>query len=243
MRSGPRGADTGAASPRRAASVNAAGLTPGTAPGPAAPRAPGLDEASREWIDSLRAEGPRRQAACARLRELLVSAARFEARRRATAASLSLSAEELEEVAQQSAHDALLSILAKLDSFRGASRFTTWAYKFAILEAGVAIRRRAWRGREVVLCPEEWTGLPAARTADDVAETGELLRRVTTAINAELTPHQREVLIALTVDGVPLDVLAERLATTRGALYKSLHDARRKLRSALAAEGLLEEPR
>jgi RNA polymerase sigma-70 factor (ECF subfamily) len=198
----------------------------------------GLDAESREWLADLRATGPRRELAIERLRDLLLSAARFEVQRRASACGTPRGP-ELDDIAIQSAHNALLRVLGKLDSFRGASRLTTWAYKFAILEAGVAIRRRAWQTREVALRPEEWTSVPEARSTADAAETGELLRRITAAINAELTPHQREVLIALAVDGVPLDVLAERLATTRGTLYKCLHDARRKLRAALAAEGLI----
>ena len=207
-----------------------------------AQRAPALDDESREWLAGLRATGRRRELAVARLHDLLLSAARFEVRRRA-AASGPLRGERLDDVATESAHNALLRVLAKLDTFRGASRFTTWAYKFAILEAGAAVRRHAWQAREVVLRPEEWSFMPEARSTADAAETGELLHRLTEAINAELTPHQREVLIALAVEGVPLDVLADRLATTRGALYKSLHDARRKLRATLAADGLLEEPR
>ena len=74
-------------------------------------------------------------------------------------------------------------------------------------------------------------------TPDQDAETGELMRAIRDAIDQQLTPHQREILVALTLDGVPIDVLAERLNTTRGALYKSLHDARRKLRAVLADGG------
>jgi RNA polymerase sigma-70 factor, ECF subfamily len=192
------------------------------------------------WLDALRSDGPRREDAIGRLSELLLAAARSEIRRRAATAR-HLRGDELDDMARQSADDALVAVLAKLDHFRGASRFTTWAYKFALLEAAVAIRRRAWQGREVVLRPEDWSLLPAgtASTAHD-AETAELLDHLTVAVGSELTAHQREVLIALAVDGVPIDVLAERLSTTRGALYKTLHDARRKLRTRLTAQGLLE---
>ena len=93
----------------------------------------------------------------------------------------------------QAADDALVAVLSKLDDYRGASRFTTWAYT-------------------------------ALRTA--IAET--------------LTPHQREVFVALALREVPIDVLAQRRGTTRGALYKTLHDARRKLRRELAADGLAQ---
>jgi RNA polymerase sigma-70 factor, ECF subfamily len=134
-------------------------------------------------------------------------------------------------------------VLSKLDTYRGASRFTTWAYKFALLEAGVKLRRRAWEGREVALEPEQWPSVAdAGATADEQVEMHELLDAIGTAAENELTPHQREVFTALALNGVPIDVLAERLETSRGALYKTLHDARQKLRAHVAEAGLLTEP-
>jgi RNA polymerase sigma-70 factor (ECF subfamily) len=135
----------------------------------------------------------------------------------------------------QAANDALMAILAKLDDFRGASRFTTWAYKFALLEAGVKLRRRAWQGREIPLDDHELSA--AGRSAQQRLEDAELLGVLRDAVQSSLTPHQREVFCALALNGVPIDVLAERLNTNRGALYKTLHDARRKLRMALEAAG------
>jgi RNA polymerase sigma-70 factor, ECF subfamily len=191
------------------------------------------------WVEELQDYGPRREAAVARLHELLLAASRKEVRRRA-ATTPSLRGEELDDIARQCAGDALVAVLAKLDTFRGLSRFTTWAYKFAILEAAVAMRRRAWQGREIVLAGEDWSVMAARgpSPAHD-AETSELLGHITDAIRDELSDRQREVLIALAVEGVPIDVLADRLDSTRGALYKSLHDARRKLRARLEADGLL----
>jgi RNA polymerase sigma-70 factor (ECF subfamily) len=144
----------------------------------------------------------------------------------------------MDDLATQAANDALVAILAKLETFRGASRFTTWAYKFVVLEAGVKARRRAWHGREVPLGDEAWQVLadPGPSVQRTLEET-ELLRAIRDAVDAELTDRQREVFCALALNGVPIDVLAERLGTTRGALYKMLHDARRKLRAALDDEG------
>src|SRR3954454_8985001 len=206
---------------------------------PEPPLAAGLDAESRAWVQALRASGPLHDAAVERLYRLLLVAARKEVLRRA-ARNESLR-EGVDDIATQSAHDALVAVLAKLDTYRGLSRFSTWAYKFALLEAAVAMRRRAWQGREVVLPDEDWS-LVAARTASPAAdvETGELLGRLGDAIRHELTPHQRDVLVALAVEGRASDELAERLSTTRGALYKSLHDARRKLRARLEADGLLD---
>jgi RNA polymerase sigma-70 factor (ECF subfamily) len=141
----------------------------------------------------------------------------------------------------QAADDALMAVLSKLDHYRGASRFTTWAYKFALLEAGVRLRRRAWQGREVVLEPEAWPTFGDDRaSAHEKLEQTELLDAVKRAISDGLTAHQRDVFVALALNQVPIDVLAERLNTTRGALYKTLHDARRKLRHELAEAGFIE---
>jgi RNA polymerase sigma-70 factor (ECF subfamily) len=176
--------------------------------------APPTDNASREWLLALRAEGATRDEAVARLHALLLRAARFEAARRRG----------------RQAH---------LDDFRGESRFTTWVYKFALLETAVKLRKRAWQGREVPLEPDTWSLLASVGLApDEQAEQSELLSTVQTAICEVLTPHQRRVLVALTLNGVPIDVLADRLDTTRGALYKTLHDARCKLRAHLAERDL-----
>jgi RNA polymerase sigma-70 factor (ECF subfamily) len=192
---------------------------------------------SEEWLEALRSHGARRDRAIADLHALLLRSARFEVGRRRAALS-HLHGEELDDVAMQAADDALVAVLAKLDHYRGASRFTTWAYKFALLEAGVRLRRRAWQGREVVLEPEAWPSFSDARaSAQDVLEQGELLAALKTAISEGLTSHQRDVFVALALNQVPIDVLAERLNTTRGALYKTLHDARRKLRQELMGAG------
>jgi RNA polymerase sigma-70 factor, ECF subfamily len=198
-----------------------------------------LDDESARWLRALRSTGAERDAAVARLHELLLRAARFEAQRRACALGPRARWSELDDLAHHSAADALVAILDKLDRYRGESRFTTWAYKFALLEASVKMRRRAWQDREIAVEPDSWRALTAAGLrVDQEVELGELLAAVRDAIARDLTPHQRAVLVALTLDGVPIDVLAQRLGTTRGALYKTLHDARRKLRRALAAEGL-----
>jgi RNA polymerase sigma-70 factor (ECF subfamily) len=191
---------------------------------------PALDDESREWLRELRAAGPARDAAVQRLHALLVRTARFEvARRRAALAHVR--GEELEDLALEAADDALMSVLRRLDDFRGASRFTTWVYKFALLEAAVKLRKRAWQGREIPLEPESWDLISdAALGPAQEAEQSELLAVVRRGIEEILTPHQRDVLVSLALNGVPIDVLADRLGTTRGALYKTLHDARKKLR-------------
>jgi RNA polymerase sigma-70 factor (ECF subfamily) len=197
-----------------------------------------LDQESRDWLRDLRAKGAAREAAVTRLQALLLRAARFEVLRRQRTMP-HVRGNELDEIALEAADDALMSVLARLDDFRGASRFSTWVYKFALFEAAVKLRKRAWQGREVPLEPDSWTRFTSAGLGPEAeVEQNELLETLQRAIAEVLTPHQRRVLVALTLNAVPIDVLADRLNTTRGALYKTLHDARRKLRRHLNETGL-----
>lgn len=195
-----------------------------------------LDPASRLWLARLRAHGPVRDAAIARLHALLLREARQEVRRRAAGLSHP-SGRDLDDLALQAADDALIAILRKLDQFRGEALFTTWARRFAALEVPGEIRRRLGHGREAPTdsdyCPAERSpfGDPERRV-----EASELARTVGHLIAHELTAHQREVLLALTIDEVAVKDLAARLDSTPGALYKTVHDARRKLKLQLDDE-------
>jgi RNA polymerase sigma-70 factor (ECF subfamily) len=201
-----------------------------------------LDPDSRRWLEDLAADPPADEA-LRRLHALLLRAARFELARRRTAVPW-LDGDERERLALECADDALVAVLARRATYRGQSRFTTWAYKFALLEAAVQVRRLAWRGREIALPAEGWTLVPdRAPTQHEQAEQHELVEAVRDGVASALTPHQRDVLVALTIDDVPIDVLAERLGSSRGALYKTLHDARKRLRDHLAGRGLPQPPR
>jgi RNA polymerase sigma-70 factor, ECF subfamily len=192
---------------------------------------------SERWVQALRSSGPDRDQAVADLHALMLRAARFELRRRRSGLA-HVRHEELDDLATQAADDAVIAVLAKLGDYRGASRFTTWAYKFALLEAGVKLRRRAWQGREVSLDAEVWPDFADRRPSAQAALEGtEALASLRTAIQTALTAHQRDVFVALALNEIPIDVLAERLGATRGSLYKTLHDARRKLRRELADAG------
>jgi RNA polymerase sigma-70 factor, ECF subfamily len=195
------------------------------------------DQGSRDWVRELGGVGRRHEAAVARLHDLLLKATRFEVARRRQALP-QLGSDELDDLAREAAADAALSVLRRLGDFRGESRFTTWAYKFALLEAAVKVRRRAWQHRELPLDPEAWSQFEhPAPTPAAQAERKQLLQAIQEGI-ASLAPRQRQVLVALALNGVPIDVLAERLDSNRNALYKSLHDARRNLRAYLEAQGL-----
>jgi RNA polymerase sigma-70 factor (ECF subfamily) len=193
-----------------------------------------LDPDSSAWVERLSGSGSGRDAALAELHTLLRGAARFALSR----SSSQLNREGFDDLATQAADDALMSILGRLDDFRGESRFTTWAWKFAFYEASVAVRKRRWLGREIPVEDEGWDAIAREASPGRQVEQLELLSALRIAVAEALTPHQRAVFVALALNQVPVDVLAERLGTTRGALYKTLHEARRRVRAALAAQGL-----
>jgi RNA polymerase sigma-70 factor (ECF subfamily) len=221
-----------------------AGIHDGVVSQLAEPRAhdlrPVADVESLRWLSALSDTSPEREDAAERLHALLLRTARFEVARRQRARRGAVDADDL---AVQAADDALVAILSKLRSFRGDSRFTTWAQKFVVLEAAAKVRKASWRGRELPLEADGWAQLHDHGRAcpDAEAEAFEVIGAVRDAIAEVLTPHQRAVLVALTLNDVPIDVLAERRATNRNALYKTLHDARRKLRARLAQDGLAIE--
>jgi RNA polymerase sigma-70 factor, ECF subfamily len=191
-----------------------------------------------EWMAGLRGSGVQRDNAVAELRDLLLRVARFECERRR--GLLRVRGPELEDIAQQAANDALVSIMAKLDEFRGESRFTTWAYKFVMFEVSTKIGRHFWRtGSATVAEPVDPDRIAdrLATPPDQRAEHRELLGALARAVEQDLTEHQRKVFVAIALDDVPADALAAELGSNRNAVYKALFDARRKLRASLAGAG------
>lgn len=192
------------------------------------------------WWTHLGDDGPEGDIALARLHQLLVRASRHQIWR-LRALLPGAGPDAVNDLALQAADDAMVAVLRKLPTFEGRSRFSTWAYKFAVLHAGVAARSQAWRDREVPL-PDTVTLADTSPTPAEATEAAHLARAVQDAIASDLTPYQRRVVLALLVEGVPIDVLAERLGSSRNALYKALHDARQRLRQSLVASGDLEAP-
>ncbi len=196
-----------------------------------------VDDESARWVAELsRHDG----GAERRLHELLVRIARAELNRRS--GQLAITGPEADDLCFQAAADAMVIILAKLGEFRGESRFTTWAYKFVMFEVSAKVGRHFWRRPATALDGDDWDRLPE-RFGFDPAEQSEardLLGALRHAVEHELTAHQREVFTALVLAAIPLDALVVRLGTNRNAIYKTLFDARRKVRAALAAKGYLD---
>jgi RNA polymerase sigma-70 factor, ECF subfamily len=194
-----------------------------------------------DWVAELTCGGTRRESALSRLHELLVRIARSELRRRS--AQLRVTGPELDDLAHQAAADAMVAIVRKLDQFRGESRFTTWAYKFVILEVSTKVGRHYWQRPNTPMDAEDWDRLPdrfGLQPADE-AEWRDLTGALHRAVDTELTDRQRRLFVAVVLNGVPLDALVAELGTNRNAIYKTLFDARRKLRAALAANGYLHD--
>ncbi|HET7724124.1 MAG TPA: sigma-70 family RNA polymerase sigma factor [Propionibacteriaceae bacterium] len=190
-----------------------------------------------DWVSALTLPGPEQEEALRSLHALLLRASHHQVRRMRGVLP-DLGEDRVAELANEAADDAMMAVLAKLPTFEGRSRFTTWAYKFAILQCATAVRHYAWQHRDVEL-DDAVPHVASDPSPGDLAEADDLATAVRDAMIHVLTPHQRRVTVALLVDDVPIDVLAERLGTTRNALYKTLHDARVRLRAELIASGHL----
>ncbi|MGH9087026.1 MAG: RNA polymerase sigma factor [Acidimicrobiales bacterium] len=207
---------------------------------PASGAGGGTDDESAEWVRALSADGAERERAAARLHEMLLRVAQAEARRRG--GQLRITGPELDDLAHQAASDAVVAIIAKVGEFRGESRFTTWAYKFVILEVSTKVGRHFWSNPAAPLDAEDWARLPDRFGMEpaDASEWRDLVDAMHRAVDETLTARQRRIFVAIVLDGVPLDALVAEVGSNRNAIYKMLFDARRKLRAALAAKGYLD---
>jgi RNA polymerase sigma-70 factor, ECF subfamily len=197
----------------------------------------GIDAASRRWVEQLHPAHPRHDDAVARLHDLLWRVAVCELSRRRLQLR-SINGPEFDDVAQQAADDALVKVLDRLDEFRGFSRFTTWAYKFAVFEVSDKVARHAWRRQPPGAEELPWDELPDPRAPrpDERLERRAQLDALSQALG-KLTDRQREVFVAIALNEIPIDTMALMLGTNRGAVYKNLFDARRSLRARMAAAG------
>lgn len=196
-----------------------------------------LDEASVAWVNGLDSTGDAHEACVVALHAVLLKVARHEVARRAS--SLQLHGPELEDIAQQATDDALMAIRAKVSGFRGESRFTTWAFRFVMFEVSTKMGRHFWRERRATWDDTTWERLPDGVVAlpEMHMEQRELFATLRRAIDSDLTLLQRRVFVAVALNHVPMDAFARELGVSRNALYKTLFDARRKLRASLLAAG------
>jgi RNA polymerase sigma-70 factor (ECF subfamily) len=196
------------------------------------------DEASQSWLDGLRAPSPRHDQCVRELHALLLRVARREVNRRRALLG-GATGPELDDLAHQAAGDALLAIIDNLSSYRGLSRFTTWAYRFVINHVSNKTRQHLWSGRRVMFNDADWDRLPDRLQVSPYrrSEQRAQLDALRAAVNTNLTARQREVFVSVALNEVPIDIVALRLDSNRNAIYKILFDARTKLRASLLEAG------
>ncbi len=195
---------------------------------------------NKEWLSDLKNNGAAREAALADLREIVQHGLPY-------ALSRWLSPDDplfpplVEEVTQET----LLRVLDQLNTFEGRSMFTTWVHKIAVRIALTELRRKCWQDASLdELVDREDSPAPPRLMADkqanpeESAERADMLARIGRILDQELTPKQRQALVLLSIQDIPLEEAARRLKTNRNALYKLLHDARLRLKRRLSSEGL-----
>lgn len=208
------------------------------------------DRTNEQWLADLRPDSSEQPAAIEDLQKRLKRSIFYYLSRERSDLS-DLASQEIDQMAQDMAQDAVLRVLANIDSFRGASRFMTWATKIAIRMAISDLRRAHYKDYsldDLTIGGELMPSLSAAEPAptqgakppnpEKATERDDVMEKISAAIEEALTERQRQALVAITIDGVPLEIVAERMNTNRNALYKLLHDARRKLRAHLESQGL-----
>ena len=198
---------------------------------------PAWDRQGDDWVRGMAAGGPQHQRTAAELHGLLVRIARAELFRRPSAARLS--GPELDDLAHDCATDAFLAIVAKLGAYRGESRFSTWAYRFVALEVSAKLRRHFGYYAHAAAAEPDWNALPDRYSPNpaDASERRELIDAVRRALVEDLSDRQRQVFVAVVMNARPPEAVAAELRTSRGAVYKTLFEARRKLRAVITDFG------
>ncbi len=207
-----------------------------------------MDERSNEqWLADLQGTSEAQSAALEDLRRRLQRGIFYYLSRERSDLT-HLSTQELNQMAEDLAQDATLRVMENLSSFRGDSRFTTWATKIAVRVAISDLRRARYKDFSLDDLTADGETLPAGATngitgtpiigPESKTERADVLQKINQAMDEALTERQHKALVAVALQDVPLDQLAEEMGTNRNALYKLLHDARRKLRSHLESQGL-----
>jgi RNA polymerase sigma-70 factor, ECF subfamily len=205
------------------------------------------ERTNQDWLADLTGSPAVQEPALQELRERLQRGIFYYLSRERSDLS-QLSTQEIGQMAEDLAQDAVLRVLENLDSFRGDSRFTTWATKIAVRVAISDLRRARYRdfrlddltADDELLPTNALAAIPQnnSLTPESAAERADVMAKIEASLKEALTDRQYQALDAVILRGVPLEVVAEKMGTNRNALYKLVHDARRKLRTHLEAQGL-----
>lgn len=202
---------------------------------------------NEEWLAELRADSQVQAEAIEDLRQRLKRSIRYYLGQDRSDLR-DLSSQEIERMADDLAQDATLRVIDNMDNFRGESQFTTWANRIAIRLAISDLRRARYKDFSLDNLTADGEILPTnisttigPPSPETTVERDDVLGRINRALDEALTERQRKALIAVAIQGVPMDVVAEQMDSNRNALYKLVHDARRKLRAHLESQGLTME--
>lgn len=206
-----------------------------------------IERTNEMWVKAIKDDGDERATALQDLREFVLRGIRGYLRTRSDLSKLGI--RDLEQLAQDTVQEALLKVQAKVDTFRGKSKFTTWATKIAINHLISELRRRRWQDISLQTVIDEGTTLEQIIAAGPghasnpslTTERQMVWKSILSVVENELTERQRKALVATQLNGVPLAKAAEMLDTNTNNIYKLLHDARLKLKKKLTAQGLSPE--
>ena len=200
---------------------------------------------NEEWLYALKANGEIQETAITDLRDLLLRATLYFFNRNQSDLAR-MNRDEILKCAEDCAQEALIAVMNHLSDFRGDSKFTTWAYKFAINTALMTARRERWKGKSLdelsfskqsTTSPWAMEDTSSSSTPDRSALQEEISQILREVIEQDLTDKQRQVLMLMVFHEVPMDEVVRQLGTNRNAIYIMLHDARRKLKNSLQARG------
>ena len=204
---------------------------------------PQTERNNEQWVADLGEPGEAQEIALSDLRAIIMRGLPY-----ALSKWLNYSDPQFESLSEEVAQDTLLRVLESLHTFEGRSKFTTWVHKIAVRIALTELRRKRWRDVSLDELTENAPGegpqgvLEAHESGPDVVvEQSNMIEHLQRVISEELTEKQREALIATRIHGMPMEEVARRMGTNRNALYKLLHDARKRLKIRLEEEGLSPE--
>jgi len=203
-----------------------------------------LKRTNEQWVDDLQSDGVQRESALADLRQVVLGGLPYALNK-----WLPTNDPRFASLAEEVAQDTLLRVLDRMDTFEGRSQFTTWVHKIAVRIALTELRRKRWENISLddLIDRDERPPLAGlmidnqAATPENIVEGADMMQRVQRIIAEELTDKQRQAMIAVAINGMPLEEVARRMGTNRNALYKLMHDTRLRLKHRLAQEGLTPE--
>jgi RNA polymerase sigma-70 factor (ECF subfamily) len=198
-----------------------------------------MERSNEAWLTELRDGHPQQAPAIEALRTYLKRGVVTYLYSRSDLSHLA--EQELGQMADDFTQDALLKVQSNLDNFKGKSKFTTWASKIAANHTISELRRAKWRDFSLDALTESGTSIQEVleipemqgSNPDKENERRQIWSAIENVIENELTERQRQALVAVRVENIPIAEVARLLNTNANNIYKLIHDARLKLKRQL----------